>query len=115
MTYEQTVVLLARTTGFTVVCPAFPETGRTIFKGHLFVGDLLLSDTHMRTHPLTPMTDASLVRVLQAALLAAAGCHQLEVVDDDQAEIRLAPLQRLRAGPELEQAEGGGVVDVQRR
>jgi uncharacterized protein YgbK (DUF1537 family) len=50
--------------GFTIVCPAFPETGRTIFKGHLFVGDLLLSDTHMRHHPLTPMTDASLVRVM---------------------------------------------------
>ena len=49
---------------FTIVCPAFPETGRTIFKGHLFVGDLLLSDTHMRHHPLTPMTDASLVRVM---------------------------------------------------
>ena len=50
---------------FTIACPAFPETGRTIFKGHLFVGDLLLSDTHMRHHPLTPMTDANLVRVLQ--------------------------------------------------
>ena len=49
---------------FTIVCPAFPEAGRTIFKGHLFVGDLLLSDTHMRHHPLTPMTDANLVRVL---------------------------------------------------
>ena len=47
-------------------CPAFPETGRTVFKGHLFVGDLLLSDTHMRHHPLTPMTDSNLVRVLQA-------------------------------------------------
>src|SRR5918998_1300846 len=49
---------------FTVACPAFPETGRAIFKGHLFIGDLLLSDTHMRYHPLTPMTDANLVRVL---------------------------------------------------
>jgi uncharacterized protein YgbK (DUF1537 family) len=49
---------------FTVACPAFPETGRAIFKGHLFVGDLLLSDTHMRHHPLTPMADANLVRVL---------------------------------------------------
>jgi uncharacterized protein YgbK (DUF1537 family) len=49
---------------FTVACPAFPETGRAVFKGHLFVGDLLLSDTHMRHHPLTPMADANLVRVL---------------------------------------------------
>ncbi|MSP77909.1 MAG: four-carbon acid sugar kinase family protein [Rhodospirillaceae bacterium] len=47
-----------------IYCPAFPENGRTIFRGHLFVGDLLLSDTHMRHHPLNPMTDSSLVRVL---------------------------------------------------
>lgn len=51
-------------TDFTIACPAFPETGRTIFKGHLFVGDELLSDTHMRHHPLTPMTDSNLVAVL---------------------------------------------------
>ncbi len=49
---------------FTIACPAFPETGRTIFKGHLFVGDQLLSDTHMRHHPLTPMADSNLVSVL---------------------------------------------------
>lgn len=50
----------------TLVSPAFPENGRTVFRGHLFVGDALLSDTGMRHHPLTPMTDASLVRVMQA-------------------------------------------------
>ncbi len=48
----------------TIACPAFPLAGRTIYKGHLFVGDVLLSDSPMRHHPLTPMTDASLVRVL---------------------------------------------------
>ena len=52
--------------GFTIVCPAFPENLRTVFKGHLFVGDQLLSDSGMRNHPLTPMTDANLVRVMQA-------------------------------------------------
>lgn len=51
---------------FTIACPAFPENGRTVFRGHLFVGDLLLSDSGMKHHPLTPMTDANLVRVLQA-------------------------------------------------
>jgi 3-dehydrotetronate 4-kinase len=51
---------------FAIVTPAFPENGRTVFKGHLFVGDVLLSDSTMRQHPLTPMTDANLVRVLQA-------------------------------------------------
>jgi uncharacterized protein YgbK (DUF1537 family) len=49
-----------------IACPAFPENGRTVFRGHLFVGDQLLSDSGMRDHPLTPMTDANLVRVLQA-------------------------------------------------
>ena len=51
---------------FAIACPAFPENGRSVYCGHLFVGDLLLSDTGMRDHPLTPMTDASLVRWLQA-------------------------------------------------
>lgn len=49
-----------------IACPAFPDNGRTVFRGHLFVGDQLLSDSGMRDHPLTPMTDANLVRVLQA-------------------------------------------------
>jgi uncharacterized protein YgbK (DUF1537 family) len=51
---------------FAIVTPAFPENGRTVFKGHLFVGEVLLSDSPMRHHPLTPMTDANLVRVMQA-------------------------------------------------
>jgi uncharacterized protein YgbK (DUF1537 family) len=49
---------------FTIACPAFPETGRTICHGYLFVGDQLLSESGMKDHPLTPMTDANLVRVL---------------------------------------------------
>ena len=49
---------------FTIACPAFPETGRTIYLGHLFVGGDLLSDSSMRNHPLTPMRDSNLVRVL---------------------------------------------------
>jgi len=59
---------LAGLTGARVVpvTPAFPAAGRTVYQGHLFVGDLLLSDSPMRHHPLTPMTDASLVRVMQA-------------------------------------------------
>jgi 3-dehydrotetronate 4-kinase len=53
---------------FTIATPAFPENGRTVVHGHLFLGDTLLSDSGMRHHPLTPMTDANLVRVLQAQL-----------------------------------------------
>jgi uncharacterized protein YgbK (DUF1537 family) len=48
----------------TLVCPAFPANGRTVYQGHLFVGSALLSDSPMRDHPLTPMRDANLVRVL---------------------------------------------------
>lgn len=51
---------------FTIATPAFPDNQRTVFKGYLFVGDVLLSESGMRDHPLTPMTDANLVRVLQA-------------------------------------------------
>jgi len=53
---------------FTIATPAFPDNARTVFKGHLFVADVLLSESGMRDHPLTPMTDANLVRVLQAQL-----------------------------------------------
>jgi uncharacterized protein YgbK (DUF1537 family) len=53
---------------FSIATPAFPENGRTVVHGHLFLGDTLLSDSGMRHHPLTPMTDANLVRVLQAQL-----------------------------------------------
>lgn len=49
----------------TLACPAFPANKRTVYNGHLFVGDLLLSDSPMKDHPLTPMRDANLVRVLQ--------------------------------------------------
>ena len=57
-------LLAALDAGFTIACPAFPENGRAIFQGHLFVGRQLLSDSGMRHHPLTPMTDSDLVRVL---------------------------------------------------
>ena len=53
-------------TDFTIACPAFPANQRTIYKGYLFVGDVPLNESGMRHHPLTPMTDANLVRVLQA-------------------------------------------------
>lgn len=51
---------------FTIACPAFPENGRSVYKGYLFAGDVLLQESGMRNHPLTPMTDSNLVRVLQA-------------------------------------------------
>jgi uncharacterized protein YgbK (DUF1537 family) len=51
-------------TEFTIATPAFPDNGRSVFKGHLFVGGRLLSESGMKDHPLTPMTDSDLVRVL---------------------------------------------------
>ena len=53
-------------TDFTIATPAFPDNGRTVFKGYLFVGDVLLNESGMQHHPLTPMVDANLVRVMQA-------------------------------------------------
>ena len=49
-----------------IVCPAFPENGRSVYQGHLFVGDVLLNESGMQDHPLTPMIDADLRRVLGA-------------------------------------------------
>ncbi len=48
----------------TIFCPAFPRNGRTVYRGHLFVGDRLLNESGMENHPLNPMHDADLVRVL---------------------------------------------------
>lgn len=50
--------------GFALANPAFPTNGRTVYQGHLFVGSRLLNESGMENHPLTPMRDADLVRVL---------------------------------------------------
>lgn len=51
---------------FTVITPALPVNGRTIFNGYLFVGDVLLNESGMRNHPITPMLDANLLRLMDA-------------------------------------------------
>jgi uncharacterized protein YgbK (DUF1537 family) len=71
-----------------IYCPAFPENGRTIFFGHLFVGDVLLSDSPMRHHPLNPMTDASLVRVLARQTKHKVGLVPLKQVQSGSATLR---------------------------
>ncbi|MEU8726372.1 3-oxo-tetronate kinase [Streptomyces antimycoticus] len=50
---------------FTVICPALPANGRTVRDGRLFVGDAPLDETSMRQHPLTPMDDANVVRLMR--------------------------------------------------
>lgn len=106
-------------TDFTIATPAFPDNGRTVFKGHLFVGEVLLSDSGMRNHPLTPMTDANLVRVLQAQCRRKVGLidHRVVAAGADAVRARIAALRAegvglaildavsnddlLRAGPAL--------------
>ncbi|MGI5380258.1 3-oxo-tetronate kinase [Streptomyces sp. CA-251387] len=75
-------------TDFTVATPAFPDNGRTVFKGHLFVGDVLLADSGMRHHPLTPMTDSNLVSVLGAQTTRAVGLIHHTVVAEGAEAIR---------------------------
>ena len=74
-----------------IVCPAFPATGRTVYQGHLFVQDVLLSDRVMRNHPVTPMTDPDLRRVLTRQTAT---------------PVRHLPLDPLRAGKGRAQMEG---------
>ena len=81
---------------FTIATPAFPDNGRTVFKGHLFVGDALLNESGMQNHPLTPMTDANLVRVLQAQCSGKVGLIDHRVVARDAAAIA-ARIEALRA------------------
>ena len=79
---------------FAIACPAFPENGRSVYRGHLFVGDLLLSDSGMREHPLTPMTDANLVRWLQAQTKGRVGLlrHDAVAAGVDAVSARTAAL-----------------------
>jgi uncharacterized protein YgbK (DUF1537 family) len=78
------------TTGFTLACPAFPENGRTIFRGHLFVGDTLLNESGMENHPLTPMRDANLVRVLQRQTASKVGLVRYDAVAQGVSTVREA-------------------------
>jgi uncharacterized protein YgbK (DUF1537 family) len=83
-------------TDLTIVCPASPEHGRTVYLGHLFVGDRLLSESSMRHHPLTPMTDSDLVRVLGRQTRHPVGLVPLPLVRQGAEEVR-AELESLRA------------------
>ena len=89
-------LMAALGTDFTIACPAFPVNGLTIYKGHLFVGDILLSDSGMRHHPLTPMTDANLVKVLQAQIKGKAGLVDHAIVRQGPDAIQ-ARFQKLKA------------------
>ena len=70
-----------------MVCPAFPANGRSVYMGHLFVGDVLLNESGMQDHPLTPMTDPDLRRVLARQTAWPVGHIRHAVVTKGAAEI----------------------------
>ena len=74
--------------GFALACPAFPANARSVYQGHLFVGDRLLNESGMQDHPLTPMRDANLVRVLGRQTEGTVGLVPYAVVERGAAAIR---------------------------
>jgi uncharacterized protein YgbK (DUF1537 family) len=91
---------------FAIATPAFPDNQRTVFKGYLFVGDVLLSESGMQNHPLTPMTDSNLVRVLQAQSRRKVGLIDYKVVAQGETAI-CARISELR-----NQGVGLAIVDA---
>ncbi|NQW83244.1 MAG: four-carbon acid sugar kinase family protein, partial [Alcaligenaceae bacterium] len=89
-------LMAALQTDFTIATPAFPDAGRTVFKGYLFVGSVLLHESGMQDHPLTPMTDPNLVRVLTPQTRHQVGLIDYTVVAQGEAAIR-ARIAALRA------------------
>ena len=84
--------------GFALACPAFPTNGRTIYLGHLFVGNALLNESGMENHPLTPMTDANLVRVLGRQTDGAVGLVPFNIVEQGAAATRQAMMRLVEQG-----------------
>ena len=81
-------LMRALQTDFTIATPAFPDAGRTVFKGYLFVGATLLHESGMQDHPLTPMTDPNLVRVLAPQTRHQVGLIDYTVVAQGESAIR---------------------------
>jgi uncharacterized protein YgbK (DUF1537 family) len=81
-----------------VVCPAFPANARTIYLGHLFVGGRLLSESSMRDHPLTPMRDSDIVRVLGRQTRRGVGLVPLPIIEAGPQAIRAAIAQEAAQG-----------------
>ncbi len=86
----------------TIYCPAFPENGRSIFMGNLFVGQQPLAESPMKDHPLTPMRDSNLMRLLEPQVTGKVGLISRLVVAKGAAEIR----------EELAQLKAQGVAHV---
>src|ERR1700731_4826857 len=89
-----------------LVTPAFPETGRTVYQGNLFVGAVPLNESPLKDHPLNPMHDSNLVRVLARQSRTNVGLVALATVNrgNDAVRARLADL--------ASQGFGAAVVDA---
>lgn len=87
--------------GLTIACPSFPAAGRTVYKGHLFVGDRLLSESPLKDHPLTPMHDPDLVRVLQRQTKRTVGLTDWSVISKGEAAIRADFIAQQAAGKRI--------------
>ena len=74
--------------GCSVVCPALPVNGRTVYKGYLFVSDQLLHESGMRSHPLNPMRDSKLSRLLEKQSSGRVAGLYAEVIDQGEAAVR---------------------------
>ncbi|EFH12403.1 YgbK domain protein [Pseudoroseomonas cervicalis ATCC 49957] len=81
---------------FTVICPVLPVNGRTIYCGHLFVNGVPLDESGMRHHPVTPMTDSNVMRLMEAQARGKAGNVPAPVLDQGPEAVRQA-LEALRA------------------
>jgi uncharacterized protein YgbK (DUF1537 family) len=88
-------LMRALDTDFTIATPAFPENKRFVFQGHLFLGDQLLNESGMQNHPLTPMHDSNLVRVLQSQSKLPIGLIDYQCVNEGSQSIE-AKFQDLR-------------------
>jgi uncharacterized protein YgbK (DUF1537 family) len=84
------VLLRELDASFTVACPAFPDNGRTVYHGHLFVHDQLLNESGMQHHPLTPMTDPNIVRVLAAQTNLSVDLIRLNLVREGEKAVSQA-------------------------
>lgn len=74
----------------TIVCPALPVNGRTVYQGHLFVGQQLLHESPLKDHPLTPMRDSNLLRLIEAQGKGKATSIPLSVVQQDTDTLKKA-------------------------
>lgn len=84
-----------------VVCPVFPATGRTLFMGHLFVGNRLLSESGMEKHPINPMTDPDIRRWLKRQTSFEVGLVAYPRVRGGAAAISAALTEEEKAGRRL--------------